>query len=87
MCAIPHTRRVNRNEHLVTSVSFNDPHPEELDMTDVRCPECDLPAEIADRFTLAGTDGAQEHVKVVCVAGHWFTPQADDVEAVQAVAA
>jgi hypothetical protein len=24
---------------------------------------------------------------VVCVAGHWFTPQADDVEAVQAVAA
>jgi hypothetical protein len=53
----------------------------------VHCPECNLPAEIADRFTLSGTDGALEHLKIVCMAGHWFTPLADDVEAVQPVAA
>jgi hypothetical protein len=56
-------------------------------MTYARCPECDLPAEITDRFTLNGTDGAEDHVKLVCVAGHWFTPRADDVEIVQAAAA
>jgi hypothetical protein len=49
-------------------------------MTYVHCPQCDLPAEITDRFTLAGAGGALTHVKTVCVAGHWFTPREEDVE-------
>jgi hypothetical protein len=45
-----------------------------------RCPQCDLPANIVDRFSLTGTDGPVNHVKTVCVAGHWFTPTVDEVE-------
>jgi hypothetical protein len=37
------------------------------------CPACGLPAEITDRFVLGGAPGPVEHVKVVCVARHWFT--------------
>ena len=48
----------------------------------VRCPQCDQPARIVDRFTLGSTDGPLEHVKVVCSAGHWFTPPAAQVEAI-----
>lgn len=44
-------------------------------MTYARCPECDLPAQIVDRFTLASTSGPVEHVKIVCFGGHWFTPE------------
>jgi hypothetical protein len=47
-----------------------------------RCPECNLPARIVDRFKLPSTDGALEHVKVVCKEGHWFTPLASDVEVI-----
>ena len=36
------------------------------------CPECSAPAEVVDRFALAGTDGPVEHVKVACLARHWF---------------
>ena len=43
----------------------------------VDCPECGLPAEIVDRFTLPGAPEPVEHVKLVCVAGHWFTPPVD----------
>jgi hypothetical protein len=46
----------------------------------VRCPQCGLPAEITDRFTLAGTSGPVKHVRTVCVGGHWLTPLVDDVE-------
>jgi hypothetical protein len=46
----------------------------------VRCPQCGLPAEITDRFTLAGTSGPVEHVRTMCAGGHWFTPLVDDVE-------
>ncbi len=42
----------------------------ELDL--VVCPECGAPAEVLDRFTLGGTGGAVEHVKVACLARHWF---------------
>jgi hypothetical protein len=37
------------------------------------CPECGLPAEVLDRFTLGSTDGPVEHVKVLCITGRWFT--------------
>ncbi len=36
------------------------------------CPECGAPAEVTDRFTLESTDGPIEHVRVHCVARHWF---------------
>ena len=36
----------------------------------VSCPTCALPASVADRFSLASTDGPLEHVRVSCVGGH-----------------
>ena len=36
------------------------------------CPFCGLPAEIVARFTLDGSPGPVEHVKIACVGGHWF---------------
>ena len=44
-----------------------------------RCPQCDLPAEVIDRFSLYSTDGPIAHVKTACLAGHVFTPSAEDV--------
>lgn len=41
------------------------------------CPECDLPAEIVDRFALYSTHGPIEHVKVNCVNQHWFVVPAE----------
>jgi hypothetical protein len=49
-------------------------------MTYARCPECELPAEILDRFSLNSTDGPVEHLKIRCLGGHWFTPCALDVQ-------
>jgi hypothetical protein len=49
--------------------------PEEVPaMQFTQCPEpaCGAPAEIVDRFVLRSTDGAVEHVKVLCLHGHWF---------------
>ena len=43
------------------------------------CPACGLPAEITDRFTLDGLPAPVEHVRLVCVAGHWFTPPSDSL--------
>jgi hypothetical protein len=48
-------------------------------MTTAPCPQCDRPAEIVDRFSLASTSGPYEHVKIVCSGGHWFTLPAEDV--------
>ena len=45
----------------------------------VDCPACGLPSEITDRFILDGAPGPVEHVKIVCVKGHWFTPPADQL--------
>jgi hypothetical protein len=36
------------------------------------CPECGALAEIVDRTALPSTDGWIEHVKLRCVARHWF---------------
>lgn len=49
----------------------------------VRCPQCDLPAEITERFSLASTDGPVNFVKIGCIAGHWYTPALADVELLQ----
>lgn len=37
------------------------------------CPQCHEPTEVVDRFTLGGSPGSVEHVKVICDHGHWFT--------------
>jgi hypothetical protein len=44
-----------------------------------RCPECELPAEVVERFPLQSTDGPIVHVRIGCFAGHVLTPAADDV--------
>jgi hypothetical protein len=36
------------------------------------CPECELPAEVTDRFVLQSTDGPVEHVALRCIARHHF---------------
>ena len=41
-----------------------------MDLT--TCPECGNAAEITSRDVFESTDGPIEHVKVVCVARHWF---------------
>ena len=47
------------------------------------CPSCGLPAAITDRFTLGGVPGPVEHVKIGCVAGHWYTLPVDYVLATE----
>jgi hypothetical protein len=47
----------------------------------LECPDCGLPAEITDRFTLDGVPAPVEHVKLVCVARHWFTVPVDQLPA------
>ena len=36
------------------------------------CPECGVPAEITERFSLPSTDGPLVHVAVSCAANHHF---------------
>jgi hypothetical protein len=45
----------------------------------LQCPSCGLPATITDRFTLHGSPGPVEHVRLVCFAGHWFTPPTESL--------
>jgi len=45
----------------------------------VGCPACGSPAEIVDRFTLDGSPHPVEHIKLVCVARHWFTMPSDSL--------
>ncbi len=47
------------------------------------CPECGQPAEVVDRFLLESTDGPVEHVKVRCIAKHWFMLPTSDLERAQ----
>jgi hypothetical protein len=46
-------------------------------MTVIPCPECGVPAEITDRFTLPSTDGPVAHVATACAAGHCFRMPAE----------
>ena len=47
----------------------------------VGCPDCAAPAEVADRFTLASTNGPVGHVAVICSAGHRFRMRAEGLSA------
>jgi hypothetical protein len=43
----------------------------------VSCPDCGVPAEISERFSLPSTDGRVAHVVVNCAVGHYFRMAAD----------
>ena len=43
------------------------------------CPECGLPAEVTERFSLSSTDGPVEHFALTCLDGHYFRMPADGV--------
>jgi hypothetical protein len=50
-------------------------------LTVIACPECHVPAEITEQFSLTSTDGPVEHVVVHCAAGHHFRMAADSLPA------
>lgn len=52
-------------------------HPLDPDWDVVGCPECHAPAEVLERFHVAGTTDWIEHVKVRCAWRHWFMMLAD----------
>lgn len=45
------------------------------------CPECEVPAEVTDRFSLASTHGPVDHVVLRCTAGHHFRMPAEKLSA------
>ena len=50
-------------------------------LTVVACPQCRVPAEITETFSLPSTDGPVAHVAVGCAAGHHFRMAADRLPA------
>jgi hypothetical protein len=58
-----------------------DPRFDRSAQADVECPDCRRPAQIIERFTVAGSPAAVEHVKVICASGHWFTLPLDTLAA------
>jgi hypothetical protein len=50
-------------------------------LTVIPCPECGVPAEITERFSLPSTGGSVGHVAVCCAAGHHFRMAADRLPA------
>jgi hypothetical protein len=55
--------------------------PEDPWTTDILrdCPACGLPAEVVERFGVDGSPRPVEHLKLVCVAGHWVTAPVDSL--------
>jgi hypothetical protein len=47
----------------------------------VSCPECGQIAAVEWRRRLAGTSGRFDHVKLSCVARHWFLMPAESLRA------
>jgi hypothetical protein len=41
-------------------------------LTVIACPQCRVPAEITECFSLPSTDGPVAHVAVGCASGHHF---------------
>jgi hypothetical protein len=46
-------------------------------LTVIQCPDCRVPAEITERFSLPSTDGPVGHIALSCVAGHHFRMAVD----------
>ena len=47
----------------------------------VGCPQCDATAEVIVQGRVAGTHGAVDVVRVVCVRRHWFLMTRDALRA------
>jgi hypothetical protein len=47
----------------------------------ISCPDCGVPAEITERFSLPSTDGPVSHIALSCAAGHHFRMAADRLPA------
>jgi hypothetical protein len=50
-------------------------------LTIVPCPQCGVPAEITERFSLPSTDGPVAHVMMYCAAGLHFRMAAEHLPA------
>ncbi|HUD76232.1 MAG TPA: hypothetical protein VMR00_00130 [Streptosporangiaceae bacterium] len=48
------------------------------------CPECELPAEVTDRFVLPSTNGPVDHVALRCLARHHFRMPSEMLRSVAA---
>jgi hypothetical protein len=47
----------------------------------IPCPECGLPAEVTDWFSLRSTDGPVDHLALGCIDGHHFRMALDRLPA------
>jgi len=47
----------------------------------IPCPQCELPAEITDQFSLPSTDGPVDHAALSCIDGHHFRMALDRLSA------
>jgi hypothetical protein len=47
----------------------------------ISCPDCELPAEVVDWFSLDSTDGPVDHVALGCIDGHHFRMALDRLPA------
>jgi hypothetical protein len=52
-------------------------------LTVISCPDCGVPAEITERFSLPSTHGAVDHIVVQCARRHHFRMPADMLPAAQ----
>ena len=48
------------------------------------CPECGAVAEVTERAVLDSTGGPVEHVRVACIARHWFLLPAGSLDSASA---
>src|SRR5215813_5934471 len=50
-------------------------------LTVISCPDCGVPAEVTERFSLPSTDDPVLHVALSCAAGHHFRMAVDRLPA------
>jgi hypothetical protein len=50
-------------------------------LTVIACPQCNVPAEVTERFSLPSTDGPLPHVALSCAGGHHFRMAVDRLPA------
>src|SRR5215467_7780870 len=50
-------------------------------LTVIPCPDCGVPAEVTERFSLSSTDGPVRHVALSCATGHHFRMAVDRLPA------
>jgi hypothetical protein len=51
------------------------------------CPECGAPAEVRGRSVWESTAGPVEHIRIECVARHWFLMSVASLAALTALPA